>query len=151
MPADPVGAQARRNPRLNERITDMNHGEKSASEAVSNVMAELSVKDGQLRAAFVIRDKQNPYAEPHTLRVLSLADVKAFVDAVPDQVHYLAISKGEVQKLLKLSLSSRSQKYNVHCGQTNHMGYLFDTALFARLEDEIGPELMPDFVGFLSE
>jgi hypothetical protein len=129
----------------------MNHGEKSASEAMSGVMAELSVKDGQLRAAFVIRDKQNPYSEPNTLRVMSLADVKAFVDAVPDQVHYLAISKDETHKVLKVSLSSRSQKYNVHCGQTNHMGYLFDPALFARLEDEVGPELMPDFIGFLSE
>jgi hypothetical protein len=129
----------------------MNHGEKSASEAMSGVMAELSVKDGQLRAAFVIRDKQNPYAEPNTLRVMSLADVKAFVDAVPDQVHYLAISKDELHKVLKVSLSSRSQKYNVHCGQTNHMGYLFDPALFARLEEEVGPELMPDFISFLSE
>jgi hypothetical protein len=129
----------------------MNHGEKSTNEALSTVMAELAVKDGQLRAAFVIRDKQNPYIEPTTLRVMSLADVKAFVDAVPDQVHYLAVSKDEEQKVLKVSLSSRSHKYNVHCGQTNHMGFLFDPALFARLEEEVGPELMPDFLSFLSE
>lgn len=129
----------------------MNHGEKSTNEALSTVMAELAVKDGQLRAAFVIRDKQNPYIEPTTLRVMSLADVKAFVDAVPDQVHYLAVSKDEEQKVLKVSLSSRSHKYNVHCGQTNHMGFLFDPALFAHLEEEVGPELMPDFLSFLSE
>jgi hypothetical protein len=129
----------------------MNHGEKSTNEALSSVMAELAVKDGQLRAAFVIRDKQAPYSEPTTLRVMSLADVKSFVDAVPDQVHYLAVSKDEQQKVLKVSLSSRSHKYNVHCGQTNHMGYLFDRALFARLEEEVGPELMPDFLSFLSE
>jgi hypothetical protein len=129
----------------------MNHGEKTANEALSGVMAELSVKDGQLRAAFVIRDKQSPYAEPTTLRVMSLADVKSFVDAVPDQVHYLALSKDEAQKVLKVSLSSRSHKYNVHCGQTNHMGYLFDKSLFARLEEELGPDLMPDFINFLSE
>ena len=129
----------------------MNHGEKSTNEALSSVMAELAVKDGQLRAAFVIRDKQAPYSEPTTLRGMSLADVKSFVDAVPDQVHYLAVSKDEQQKVLKVSLSSRSHKYNVHCGQTNHMGYLFDRALFARLEEEVGPELMPDFLSFLSE
>jgi hypothetical protein len=129
----------------------MNHGEKSTNEALSSVMAELAVKDGQLRAAFVIRDKQAPYSEPTTLRVMSLADVKSFVDAVPDQVHDLAVSKDEQQKVLKVSLSSRSHKYNVHCGQTNHMGYLFDRALFARLEEEVGPELMPDFLSFLSE
>ena len=129
----------------------MNHGEKSTNEALSSVMAELAVKDGQLRAAFVIRDKQAPYSEPTTLRVMSLADVKSFIDAVPDQVHYLAVSKDEQQKVLKVSLSSRSHKYNVHCGQTNHMGYLFDRALFARLEEEVGPELMPDFLSFLSE
>lgn len=129
----------------------MNHGEKTATEAVSSVMAELSVKDGQLRAAFVIRDKQNPYAEPTTLRVMSLNDVKAFIDAVPDQVHYLALSKDDSQKLIKMSLSSRSHKYNVHCGQTNHMGYLFDKALFSRLESEIGEDLMPDLITFLSE
>lgn len=129
----------------------MNHGEKSTNEALSSVMAELAVKDGQLRAAFVIRDKQAPYSEPTTLRVMSLADVKSFVDAVPDQVHYLAVSKDEQQKVLKVSLSSRSHTYNVHCGQTNHMGYLFDRALFARLEEEVGPELMPDFLSFLSE
>ena len=128
----------------------MNHGEKTASEAVSGVMAELAVKDGQLRAAFVIRDKQNPYNEPTTLRVMTLEDVKAFVDAVPDQVHYLALSKDDNQKLVKMSLSSRSHKYNVHCGQTNHMGYLFDKTLFVRLEEEIGNELMPDLLVFLS-
>jgi len=150
-PKTGAGRSRRADANHNRKESHMNHGEKTAKEAMSGVMAELAVKDGQLRAAFVIRDKQNPYAEPTTLRVMSLDDIKSFVDAVPDQVHYLALSKDEEQRLIKLSLSSRSHKYNVHCGQTNHMGFLFDGALFARLEEEIGKDLMPHFMQFLSE
>lgn len=131
-----------------ESATADSHGGKTIEEEMSEVLADLRADDGLLHAAFVIRDKQRPYDPPTTFRVLSLDDVKSFVDNIPNHVHVLILSKDDNSAILKLSLSDRKGRYNVHCGVKSPIAYSFDLELLSKVKDQMAPELWEEFFKF---
>lgn len=116
---------------------------------VESVLAELTADDGMLHAAVVIRDKQRPYDPPTTLRVFDLSEIKDFVDNIPNQVHVLLIKKDDKSAILKVSLSSKKTRYNVHCVDTSIVSNEFDVELFKGISHKMEPELWQDLFKFL--
>jgi hypothetical protein len=129
----------------------MDHGNKNISDSLEGVAAQLSAEDGSFRVAVVVRDKQRPYDEPTVIRAMSSQEIKDFVDGIPDQVHYLALTKGESKGFAKISLSAKTGKYNVFAESQSKMSKAFDKDLLMSISSVLAEELREEWSNFLTE
>lgn len=129
----------------------VDYNKESVDGTISSIAAQLKADDGSFRVAVVVRDKQRPYDEPTAIRAMNLEDVRTFVTNIPDQVHYLVLSKEDKSALLKVSMSSKTGSFNVFCDAKSIMSKTFNEELLLGVSDKFAPELVKDWKLFLEE
>lgn len=97
------------------------HESKNLADSLASSFENLKVDDGSLQVAFALRDKTAPYSPPTVFTISTIAEIDSFLDASPNQVHYILLAKEENKEVVKVSYSPRARelKYNLQVNGKN--------------------------------